>query len=188
LKEPVLPGLSKAAGRYEVSRFSLNGQELPYSPQDSVRWHEAFLERYSTLVFKVNKAYDIDLGNGTPALNDVLKTYEFTGRAGGKSYLYYEIDSANQVLYLLDKNQKFSKNQRQLLDEKLDVGLKALYGKAVGDSLQILKWSYERPTADRIVLKGLDAQRDSLHITLDRIKESYLTGKEWYMKNTLFDY
>lgn len=188
LKEPVLPGLAKAAGHYEVSSFLLNGKVLPYSPGDSVRWHQAFFERYSTLVYKVNKANNIDLGNGTPALNDVLKTYEFTGRAGGKSYLYYEIDSLDHSLYLIDKNQKFSKELRELLDEKLDVGLKALYGKAKGDSLHILKWSYERPTAERIKLEGLDAKGDHLEITLDRIKESYLTGKEWYMKNTLFTY
>jgi hypothetical protein len=128
------------------------------------------------------------LGNGTPALNDVLKTYEFTGRAGGKNYLYYEIDSVEHSLYLIDKNQKFSKEQRRRLDEKLDVGLKALYGKALGDSLHILKWTYERPSTEQIKLKGLDSDGNNLEITLDRIKESYLTGKEWYMKNTLFTY
>lgn len=188
LKEPVLPGLPKAAGHYQVSGFVLNGKALPYSPADSVRWHEAFFERYSTLVYKVNKANDIDLGNGTPALNDVLKTYEFTGRAGGKTYLYYEIDTVQQQLYLIDKNQKFSKDLRRQLDKKLDVGLKALYGKAMGDSLHILKWDYERPTAQQIRLRGLDAGGNKLEITLDRIDESYLTGKEWYMKNTLFTY
>ncbi|MGB3063712.1 hypothetical protein [Sphingobacterium thalpophilum] len=188
LKEPVLPGLPKAAGHYRVSGFVLNGKALPYSPADSVRWHEAFFERYSTLVYKVNKANDIDLGNGTPALNDVLKTYEFTGRAGGKTYLYYEIDTVQQQLYLIDKNQKFSKDLRRQLDKKLDVGLKALYGKAMGDSLHILKWDYERPTAQQIRLRGLDAEGNKLEITLDRIDESYLTGKEWYMKNTLFTY
>lgn len=188
LKEPVLPGLAKAAGHYEVSHFVLNGQEKPYSPADSLRWHEAFFERYSTLVYKVNKANNIDLGNGTPALNDVLKTYEFTGRAGGKNYLYYEIDSVEHNLYLINKNQKFSKEQRRRLDEKLDVGLKALYGKALGDSLHILKWTYERPSTEQIKLKGLDSDGNDLEITLDRIKESYLTGKEWYMKNTLFTY
>ncbi|MEZ0453216.1 hypothetical protein ACR78Z_07305 [Sphingobacterium thalpophilum] len=188
LKEPVLPGLPKAAGHYLVSGFVLNGKALPYSPADSVRWHEAFFERYSTLVYKVNKANDIDLGNGTPALNDVLKTYEFTGRAGGKTYLYYEIDTVQQQLYLIDKNQKFSKDLRRQLDKKLDVGLKALYGKAMGDSLHILKWDYERPTAQQIRLRGLDAEGNKLEITLDRIDESYLTGKEWYMKNTLFTY
>lgn len=188
LKEPVLPGLPKAAGHYRVSGFVLNGKALPYSPADSVRWHEAFFERYSTLVYKVNKANDIDLGNGTPALNDVLKTYEFTGRAGGKTYLYYEIDTVQQQLYLIDKNQKFSKDLRRQLDKKLDVGLKALYGKAMGDSLHILKWDYERPTAQQIRLRGLDVEGNKLEITLDRIDESYLTGKEWYMKNTLFTY
>ncbi len=92
----------------------------------------------------------------------MLKTYEFTGRAGGKNYLYYEIDSTEHALYLIDKNQKFSKEQRKKLDEKLDVGLKALYGKAQGDSLHVLKWVYERPTAEQIKLKGLDASGNNL--------------------------
>lgn len=188
LKEPVMPGLHHAAGHYKVNSFVRNGETITYSPKDSVRWHEAFFERYSTLVYKVNKAYDIDLGNGTPALNDVLKTYEFTGRAGGKSYLYYEIDSVTQTLYLLDKNQKFARNLRKLLDKKMVVGLKSLYGTATGDSLHILKWSYERPDVDKIVLRGLDLQGDSLDISLERIKEQYLTGREWYMENTLFTY
>lgn len=188
LKEPVLPGLSQGAGHYQVSTFEHNGKVLPYNPNDSVRWHEAFFERYSTLVYKVNKPADIDLGNGTPALNDVLKTYEFTGRAGGKTYLYYEIDSLENSLYLIDKNRKFSADERKLLDKKLDVGLKALYGTAVGDGLGILRWHYERPSTGRIVLKGLDAEQDSIHITLDRLDEQYLTGKEWYMENHLFTY
>lgn len=188
LKEPVIPGLPHAAGHYKVNSFAKNGQILPYSPKDSVRWHEAFFERYSTLVYKVNKANDIDLGNGTPALNDVLKTYEFTGRAGGKSYLYYEIDTAEHTLYLLDKNQKFARNLRKLLDKKRDVGLKSLYGTTVGDSLRILKWTYERPAIDNIVLSGLDVEGDSISVRLERVDEQYLTGKEWYMENNLFTY
>jgi hypothetical protein len=52
----------------------------------------------------------------------------------------------------------------------------------------VLKWAYERPTAEQIKLKGLDASGNNLEITLNRVKESYLTGKEWYMKNTLFTY
>lgn len=188
LKEPVIPGLANAAGRYQVSSFVRNGETLPYSPDDSSRWHEAYFERYSTLAYKVNKPHAINLGNGTPALNDVLKTYEFTGRAGGKSYLYYEIDSTTNSLYLLDKNQEFSKEERKLLDKKLDVGLKGLYGTAVGDGLQILKWTYERPHSERIILSGLDAQNNTLLITLDRTVDKYLTGEEWYMKNNLYDY
>ncbi|MCL7987640.1 hypothetical protein M8998_06790 [Sphingobacterium sp. lm-10] len=188
LKEPVLPGLPQSAGHYQITSFELNGQLLPYNPNDSIRWHEAFFERYSTLVYKVNKPHDIDLGNGTPALNDVLKTYEFTGRAGGKTYLYYEIDSVDNTLYLIDKNRKFTRDERKLLDKKRDVGLKALYDTAVGDGLGIFRWKYERPSTGRIILSGLDAQQDSIHITLDRIEENYLTGKEWYMENNLFTY
>src|SRR5690606_27263614 len=64
LKEPVVSGLSGTAGLYDVSSFVLNGDTLSsYSPKHTVRWHKAIFERYSTFVFEVNKALDIDLGN-----------------------------------------------------------------------------------------------------------------------------
>src|SRR5690606_31897932 len=104
LKEPVVPGLPGAEGHYQASTFVLNGDTIAYSPWDSVRWHDAAFERYSTLVYKVNKDIDIALGNGTPSVGDVLKEYELTGRAGGKTYLYYEIDTVSHKFYLLNKN------------------------------------------------------------------------------------
>src|SRR5690606_30886552 len=106
-KEPVIPGLPQAAGYYEVKTFVLNGDTLQYSPNDSVRWHEAIFERYSTFSYKVNKDLYIDITNGGAQTGDLIKNYEFTGRAGGYSYFYYEIDSAENLLYLVDKNQLF---------------------------------------------------------------------------------
>lgn len=189
LKEPVIPGLAQAAGYYNVNSFVLNGDTLNYSPQDSVRWHDVALERYSTLSYKVNKAIDIDLTNGGPAVNDLLKNYEFTGRAGGKTYLYYEIDSLQNHLYLIDKNQRFSKEfSKKYLDNKNDVGLKALYDTPLRDSINILKWSYQRPDKNRIVLSGLDINKDSISVVLDRLNEKYLTGEEWYMENHKYVY
>ncbi|TYR34494.1 hypothetical protein FXV77_15885 [Sphingobacterium phlebotomi] len=188
LKEPVVPGLSGAAGHYNISSFVLNGDTLPYSPHDSLRWHDAVFERYSTLVYKVKKDIDIAVGNGTPSVGDILKDYELTGRAGGKTYLYYEIDSATHKLYLVDKNQKFSKELRKRLDKENSIGLKELYGTSTGDSINILLWSYERPDKDRVVLSGKDVNKDSITVVLDRLDESYLTGKEWYMENNKFTY
>jgi len=188
LKEPVVPGLSGAAGHYNVSSFVLNGDTFPYSPRDSVRWHDAVFERYSTLVYKVKKDIDIAVGNGTPSVGDILKDYELTGRAGGKTYLYYEVDSANRKLYLVDKNQKFSKELRKRLDKESSIGLKELYGTSTGDSINILLWSYERPDKETIVLSGKTIHKDSITVVLNRQDEHYLAGKEWYMENNKYSY
>ena len=188
LKEPVVPGLPGAAGYYKASTFVLNGDSIAYSPRDSVRWNDVVFERYSTLVYKVNKDIDIALGNGTPSIGDVLKEYELTGRAGGKTYLYYEIDTLSRKLYLVNKNQKFSRELQIRLNEENSVGLKGLHGTTVGNSLNILVWNYDRPAKDRIVLSGKDANRDSITVVLDRLDETYLTGKEWYMENNKYTY
>ncbi len=188
LKEPVVPGLPGAAGHYTVSTFVLNGDTVQYSPHDSLRWHDAVFERYSTFVYKVNKNINIALGNGTPSIGDILKDYELTGRAGGKTYLYYEIDTATQKLYLVDKNQKFSGDLRKLLNEENRIGLKELYGTEKGDSINILSWNYDRPNKDRVVLRGKDFRKDSITVVLDRLDETYFTGKEWYVKNNKFTY
>lgn len=188
LKEPVVPGLSEAAGHYQASTFVLNGDTIAYSPWDSVRWHDATFERYSTLVYKVNKNIDIALGNGTPSIGDVLKEYELTGRSGGKTYLYYEIDTVSHQLYLVNKNQKFSRDLRKRLNKENSIGLQELYGTAEGDSINILVWNYERPDKNRIVLSGRDVNKDSITVVLDRLDESYLTGKEWYMENNTYTY
>lgn len=43
-KIPNTPGLTDAAGYYEVTTFRLNGQLIPYSPKDSIRWHDVTFE------------------------------------------------------------------------------------------------------------------------------------------------
>lgn len=188
IKEPVVQGLSHAAGHYQASTFVLNGDTIAYSPLDSVRWHDAAFERYSTLVYKVKKNIDIPLGNGTPSVADVLKEYELTGRAGGKTYLYYEIDTISRKLYLVNKNGKLSEELRKSLNIENSIGLKGLYGTTKGDSIHILVWNYERPNKNRIVLSGLDTNKDSITVVLDRLNESYLTGEEWYMENNKYTY
>nr|WP_068890949.1 hypothetical protein [Pedobacter panaciterrae] len=188
LKEPVVPGLSHAEGYYSVSKFALNGDTLAYSPLDSVRWNDAALERYSTLVYKVNSAINIDLGNGVPVTGDLFKTYEFTGRAGGKTYLYYEIDSLANTLYLVNKNQKFSKKIRDKLDKDNEINLKKLYRTAIRDSIGIMKWDYKRPAQDRIVLSGTDNEKNNIYVVLDKLKKTYPIGNGWYSHNNKYTY
>src|SRR5690606_27037615 len=84
LKEPVNPGLPNAAGLYNVSEFKLNGNVLPYNPFDSIRWQNVVFESWGTMIYKVNKAFPVSLNNGTPNLQDVQRSYELAGIAGGR--------------------------------------------------------------------------------------------------------
>lgn len=181
LKEPVVPGLANAEGYYSVSSFTINGDTLAYSPLDSIRWNDAIFERYSTLVFKVDKAIDINLANGGPTTADLFKDYEFTGRSGGKTYLYYETDSINKTLYLVNKNQEFSKKFIKKFDkEDNQINLKKLYNTTYRDSIGILKWKYERPQKNRIVLSGKDQEKNAIHVVLDKLDRKYTVGEEWH--------
>ncbi|KDN55893.1 hypothetical protein [Flavobacterium seoulense] len=181
LKEPVVPGLANAEGYYSVSSFTINGDTLAYSPLDSIRWNDAVFERYSTLVFKVDKALDINLANGGPTTADLFKDYEFTGRSGGKTYLYYETDSINKTLYLVNKNQEFSKKFIKKFDKKdNEINLKKLYTTTYRDSIGILKWKYDRPQKNRIVLSGKDHEKNSIQVVLDKLDRKYTVGKEWH--------
>ncbi|WP_270087955.1 hypothetical protein [Sphingobacterium sp. SYP-B4668] len=187
LKEPIVPGLANAAGYYHISKFDLNGKTLPYDPSDSVRWHDAVFERYSTFVYTVNKAYAINLDNGTPKATDLFKDYEFTGRAGGKRYLYYEIDSAENYLYLVDKNQKFA---RELVRERSNIrmDLRDKYQTVWRDSLHILRWEYNRLPNGNIRLAGRINDKDSINVILSKHKHQHAIGEGWYTRNNIYNY
>ncbi|OOQ56791.1 hypothetical protein [Mucilaginibacter pedocola] len=103
-KQPAVKGVSILRGNYKVSEFKLNGQTIPYSPLDSVRWRDVTFENWSTLTFNANKAVKLDLSNGGgAAMRDINRTFELTGTGGGKRVFYYDADTVNKVLYLQDK-------------------------------------------------------------------------------------
>ncbi len=188
LKEPILPGLKNSEGFYNVKSFVLNGDSLLYSPTDSVRWHSAAFERYSTLSYKVFKPFDIRTGNGVPDGTDLFKEYELTGRAGGRVYLYYEIDSVERNLYLVDKNQKFSKQTLKKYADKDFLGLKELYKTEARDTLGILRWHYVQTNAETIGLSGIDQYKDTIHVELERLPQVHAPGKYWYTENKKYHY
>ncbi len=188
LKEPILPGLTQAEGFYNVKSFVLNGDSLRYSPTDSVRWHNAVFERYSTFSYKVCKPFDIKTGNGVPDGTDLFKEYELTGRAGGRVYLYYEIDSVERNLYLVDKNQKFSKNTLKKYADKDFLGLKELYKTDARDTLGILRWHYAQIDPSIVQLSGIDQYKDTIHVELERIPQLHTPGKYWYTENKKYHY
>lgn len=113
-KQPAQKGVPELRGNYQVTEFRLNGQVLPYSPLDSVRWQEATFEKWSTLTFKTNRANPLDLSNGGGApMRDLNRTFELTGVGGGQRVFYYEADPVHKILYLQDKFRASNREGRE---------------------------------------------------------------------------
>ncbi len=80
-----------------------------------------------------------------------MTRFELGGVAGSRQYFYYEIDSVNHILNLENKN--------------------SLY------EFQTLRLAYSRPTATRIILNGVNENKDSIFVVLDKINKEYLINK-----------
>ena len=150
---PEAAALEGAPGYYHVSEFRLNNKILPYSPLDTVRWHDAVFEKWATLTFKLNRPEKIDQSNG-PAFDnvrggikpDLERGWESAGVAGPHFY-YYKIDPEKQILYLQNKNAEY-KQERQVLH-------------------------YEKVGGKRIILSGTNEFSDSIRVVLDRVDKQY---------------
>lgn len=151
-KVPQNPGLSGSRGFYDVTEFKLNGEELPYSPLDSLRWKDVTFEKWSTISFSVFNTFHMngEAGRGKQYA-DIDRTYESAGTGGGRRHYYYEADTVNQTIVLKNKN----KNYR---DEKL-------------------VFHYQRPSPSRIILDGTNEYGDSVSIVLDKRQKEYLLYK-----------
>lgn len=147
-KVPARAGLANARGYYDVTEFRLNNTVLPYSPVDSNRWQNVTFEHWSTLSFSVFNTFEIhpEAGRGKQ-FKDIDRTYESAGTGGGHRHYYYEEDSVSKKLTLYSKN-KFYVNERMEL-------------------------SYSRPTPDRIILNGINTNKDSIYVVLDRKQQTY---------------
>lgn len=147
-KVPHTPGLSNAFGVYNVKEFVLNRDTLAYSKTDSVQWQDVVFERWSTLTIRDNRPVVIDKGSGEAYHEkDIDRNYELAGFAG-RHYFYYEADTVHQLLHLQNKNSQLRNEQMAL--------------------------SYSRPDDSTIVLSGLNEQRDSIHVVLEKINKKYM--------------
>jgi len=112
-KQPSTAGVKTLRGNYNVTVFKINGQEIPYSPLDSVRWKEATFEKWTTLTFRINKPVVVDPSNGGGSpMRDIQRTFEIAGTAGGQRAFHYYADTVEHVLYLQDKNALASRGGR----------------------------------------------------------------------------
>jgi len=166
IKEPITAGIPGTRGYYEVAEFRLNGQLLPYDPQDSVRWHDAILEKYSTISFKLNKPVKLNLSNGVPQKKDVDRSWELTGTAGGRQYYYYDADTVSKVLKLYNKN-KASEGAR-----KPGQGARKK-NKPEKQEQPDYVLNYSRPGAGTIILQGSYKSKDSVYIKLIKVSKVY---------------
>lgn len=149
---PTNPGLSDSRGYYDVTEFRLNNKQIPYSPLDSIRWHDVTFEKWSTLSYTTNKEGKVDrmkVYHPHKRKRDMGMTrFELGGVAGSRQYFYYEIDSVNHVLNLENKNPLYE--------------------------FQTLRLAYSRPTSERIILNGVNENKDSIYVVLDKINKEYL--------------
>ena len=156
MKLPVEPGLDGSAGYYQVKSFKWNDRFIPYSPFDSIRWHDAIFENYSTLSVKANRREQIELSNGVPREKGRYSEWEYSGRAGGRQFYYYDVDATEQVLLLQDKQQLSTRRGRDRLQE----------------TSPVLRLSYDRPNDSTIILSGKKGE-DWIYVHLERMVRRY---------------
>ena len=146
---PQKPGLSKAAGLYNVSEFKLNDTILPYAKTDPERWQDVVFEKWNTISIRSNRPVILDITNTEEIhRNDEDRNYEFAG-SQGRHYYRYETDTAKQVLHLKNRNKNYAN--------------------------ETLTLHFTQPNDSTIVLKGINERKDSLHVVLNKINKKYLT-------------
>jgi hypothetical protein len=145
---PQSAGLPGAAGVYTVTEFKLRGQTIPYARRDSVRWQDVVFETWNTISIKSNRPVKLD-GWNTEEIRtaDADRNYEQAG-SQGRHYYRYQIDSTNHVLTLTNRNPNHAS--------------------------ETLRLHYDRPTAQRITLSGINEDRDSVYVVLDKQAKKYL--------------
>jgi len=144
---PRTSGLAGASGIYNVSEFRINNKDLPYSATDPVRWKDVVFEKWATISVRSNRSVLIDSTNYEQlSNNDQNRNYELEGSAG-RHYYSYTIDTLRHTLSLQNKNSHYK-----------------------GEKLEL---KYSRPDSSTIILSGLDQQRDSIYVVLNKIDKKY---------------
>lgn len=169
-KQPVNKGLADTKGYYNVTEFRLNNKVIPYSPLDSVRWQNVTFEKWSSLTYQVNKPVWLDLSNGGGSpKNDVDRNFELAGVAGGRRFFFYEADTTKQELALRDKNRNPANQGRERPRRNATDRPNTSKKK---DPPFVLH--YEKPSEGRIILYGLNENKDSIYVILDKVDKQYL--------------
>ncbi len=121
---PDTPGLPKAAGVYDVAKYSYNDKDYPYSLTDSTRWQDVVFERWNELSIRVNRRIPVD--SSSPSITyqpDEQRKYASQGNGGR---IFYRYNIAGDLLQLVNVN----------------------------DSSDIKAWHITRPDEKTILLDG----------------------------------
>jgi hypothetical protein len=145
---PAAKGLIGKEGIYNVAEFKINQQELPYSATDPNRWQDVVFEKWNTISIRSNRPVLLDSSNTDhiPA-KDEERIYELEG-SGRRHYYNYAADTVNHVLTLNNRNPNYP-----------------------GEKLVL---NYDEPENGKLILRGLDQNRDSIHVVLDKQNKKYL--------------
>ena len=182
-KLPRTTGLAGAKGYYHVTAFRLNDKEVPYSPDDSVRWQDATFEDWSSLSFRVaHRPSQIEMfaagsyprvgepytGKWTIGLGDTRR-FEASARKAKRLHDFYDDPvtkrdiGTNWEMSGLGSDRKWYFYQADTVQHVLYLQNKNKYERSLRQVLH-----YSRPSADRIVLWGTNEFRDSIYVVLDR--------------------
>lgn len=126
MRRGIKSGLSKFQGFYDVEKYAVNTDTLPYSLTGTTRWNDVVFERWNTISIRFERPVYINLEARNTELFATV----------GRHYYAYETDTTLQVLYLknrTDTTEKITLNYTELSPEKL--ALSGIDGK--GDSLYV---------------------------------------------------
>jgi hypothetical protein len=145
---PKTPGLAGAYGYYNVKEFKLNNQSIPYSLTDTNRWQNVVFEKWATLSVKIAGPVKLDISNWDGVReDDIDRNYEEAG-VGDRRYFTYKADTVNHTLLLQNKNPNYKEDQLLL--------------------------HYNRPDSSTIILTGINENKDSIYLELDKVVKKYL--------------
>jgi uncharacterized membrane protein YphA (DoxX/SURF4 family) len=146
---PNTAGLADSAGLYNVKEFMINGNTLPYSQIDPVRWQNVVFEKWNTISIRIHRPVTIHLANPDVAyLPSDERDYELAGN-GGRHFYRYTADSQQNRIHLAGKN----------------------------DPNESYSFTFTRPAANQLVLTGTDEKGNTLNITLEKVDKQYLLDK-----------
>jgi hypothetical protein len=145
---PTTNGLGGVSGIYNVKEFRVNADTIAYSKTDPIRWQDVVFEKWNTISIRSNRPVIID-SNNTEKITAPAdsRTYELEGTAG-RHYYSYISDTIHHTLRLQNKN-KHHEGEKLVLN-------------------------YQRTNDSTIILNGINENKDSVFVILERINKKYL--------------
>ena len=145
---PAGKGLPAISGLYNVAAFVVNGDTIPYSLTDPLRWRNVVFEEWNTISIRSNTPAPIDSNNRhIVSRNNTERLYEIEG-TNGRHYYSYTVDTVQHLLSLQNR-----------------------YRGQFADTLSL---HYTRPDKDRIILTGSAYNKEAIYIVLEKVHKKYL--------------